>query len=824
MTQTLQGEYLTEYEDRSFAETPFVEARNESYETYEEPQREAAATSEAPGAAGPWHFETPFETSESLEYGEAQTAEAEVAALAEITTELKDHLFRESLEALATEALETHAEQLAGEYGDHEQRGASAERLLNDHFAPLATQMESSLDRLFERFEGYETEALTESEIERVVREIAPAPSPFAPASEQFLGGLLRKAGRLVSGAVKFVRRGVEGAVSLAGQGLMAIGKLALGPLLKGLKSLGIFLLKHVVKFAIGNLPPALQPMARQLSDRLFRSMSETYEHELTEQEQTESEAVPAGVDVARLEAEFDVAAAQLLLTPDQGEAEYVAESYGEAERQDRSFTELDDARATLVRELQQLEAGESAQPVMEQLLPALLWPVAKTAITVMGRPKLVSVIGNLLSGLVKPMIGAQAAGLLAPAIADAGLRIFGLESEASEADPRALTAEALAATIEETVNRIGEFPPSTFESETLLESAVSEAFEDAAATYFPNAYIKPELRETHDQRGVWMRMPTGSHRKRYAKYSDGVPVTITPRVADGVRTFGNASLRDHLRDRMDLPSSQPFQTNVRLYQVLPGATTSSIARAEGIHPRDLHPLTPQAAGALLGPNAGLGPRATLAGTQISTPHQLHLRQRLYYIEPPSGRLHQLRPHARLARSEVSINLRKGEIKLWLYLSEPLAQKVSGELAKSGSAATAYRLVQPLIRRAAELLKSALLVRRLPPALRVIGEAPNLEHRLPPWLSMIGTQLSGKVSEWASQQVAQYLRKNAEQFRKLSASEQDGVTLRITMGRLPGIEVLRQMAKGQVPRAVQGTGWLRGEPSFEVVAVAGYAI
>src|SRR5205823_4400280 len=183
--------------------------------------------------------------------------------------------------------------------------------------------------------------------------------------------------------------------------------------------------------------------------------------------------------------------------------------------------------------------------------------------------------------------------------------------------------------------------PPSTFESETLLESAVSEAFEDAAATYFPNAYIKPELRETHDQRGVWMRMPTGSHRKRYAKYSDGVPVTITPRVADSVRTFGNASLRDHLRDRMDVPSAQPLQTNVRLYQVLPGATTSSIARAEGIHARDLHPLTSQAAGALLGPNAaGLGPRATLPGSQISTPHQLHLRQRLYYIEPPSGRSH----------------------------------------------------------------------------------------------------------------------------------------------------------------------------------------
>jgi hypothetical protein len=815
--------FEVEYEDRSFAETPFVEPRSESYESYEEPQRESVGTSEAP-AGGPWHFETPFETGELFEYGEAQIAAPEVAALAEMMAELKDHLFRESLEALATEALETHAEQLAGEYGDREQRDATSERLLNEHFAPLAAELESSLDRLFERFEGYETAALTEAEIERIVSEIAPAPNPFAPASEQFLGGLLRKAGRLVSGAVRAVRSGVEGAVSLAGKGLAALGKLALGPLLKGLKSLGIFLLKHVVKFALGNLPPALQPMARQLSDRLFRALGETHEHELTDHEQTEAEAIPAGVDVARLEAEFDVAAAQLLLTPDEAEAESIAEAYGKGEGPDRSLNELDDARAHLVRELQGLEAGESPQPIMEQFLPAMLWPVAKTAITVMGRPKLVGVIGNLLSGLIKPMIGAPAAGLLAPAIADAGLRIFGLETTAGTADPRALTAEALAATVEETVNRIAEFPRSTFESETLLESAVTEAFEDAAATYFPNAHIKPELRETHDQRGMWMRMPYDTHRKRYAKYSDSIPVTITPRVADTVRTFGNASLRDHLRDRMDVPASQPLQTNVRLYQVLPGATTSSIARAEGIHPRDLHPLTPQAAGALLGPNAGLGPRAALPGSQISTPHQLHLRQRLYYIEPPSGRSHQLRPHARLARSEVSINLPKGEIKLWLYLSEPLAQKMSAELAKSGSATNAYRMVQPLIGRATALLKSALLVRRMPPALRIIGEAPNLEHRLPPWLSTIGAQLSGKVAGWASHQVAQYLRNNVEQFRKLSASDQDGVTLRIVMSRVPGIEVLRQIAKGQVPRSVQGTAWLRGEPAFEVVAAPGYAI
>ena len=44
------------------------------------------------------------------------------------------------------------------------------------------------------------------------------------------------------------------------------------------------------------------------------------------------------------------------------------------------------------------------------------------------------------------------------------------------------------------------------------------------------------------------------------------------------------------------------------------------------------------------------------------------------------------------------------------------------------------------------------------------------------------------------------------------------------MTRVPGMEVLRQMAKGQVQRNIAGTAWLRGEPAFEVVAAAGYAI
>ena len=707
MFDRLNGRDAEEMSDRYIAQTPFMETGAFAGEDRGEVAQEQFVQ---PPSIGAFEFETPFLPGAASEFGGETPGSPEVAALAELTSELKDSEFRESLEQLASEALEAHGEQIAGEYGDREARDANAEQLLNEHFHPLATQAEAMLDRFFERLEGYETEALTESELDRIATEVYPSGAPFSPASEQFLGTFLRKARNLVGGAINLAKRGVAGAVKLAGQGLAAVGKLALGPLLDGLKKLAGYLLRHVVRYAMGQLPPAVRPLAQKVSDRLFSALGETHEGEAEEHEHGEAEVVPATMDAARLEAEFDLRAAQLLLVPDEAEIDHLIESYGEGEAPAQSLAELDNARAQFAGALQHLEAGESAQPAMEQFIPAALWPAAKTAITVMGRPKLVSFLGDLLSKLIRPMIGDQGASMLAPAIADAGLRIFGLETASS--DPRAVAAEALTATVEDTIHRLSELPRTVFENETWLEAETREAFEAAAASYFPPSMIRPELRETADHHGVWGRMPYGSQRKRYAKYSATPEVTITPRVASSVHTFGGATLKDHLRDRMHVPEGRVVKTKLRLYQALPGTTATDIARAEGIRPGDLHPLTRDAAGALLGPNAALATPGT-PRSYLASPHKLHVRQRLYSIEPPSGREHR-RHHVRLPRTELVINLRAGEIKLWLYLSEPLCQQVSAELAKTRNAAAAYRLIKPLVWRAAETLRATITERHLP--------------------------------------------------------------------------------------------------------------
>jgi hypothetical protein len=798
------------FAEQQFAETPFADPHR--FEQENLPQETAGES-----YAGQWEFASPFLPGES---GEAESSEAltpEAGAFGEITAELKDTLFREALEQLADEALEAYPNVLAGEYGDRETRDNTAERTLHEHFLPLAGQAEALLDRFFERLEGYEAEGLTEAELERISGEVMPSGTPLSPASENFLGGLLRKARGLVSGAVNLAKRGVKGAINLAGKGLAAIGKFALGPLLAPLKALGKALLTHVVKFALNQLPPTLRPLGKTLSDRLFKAIGETSETEAESLEQGESAALPAAADASRLEAEFDVHAAQLLFTADESEVDHLVSSYGEGEGRSNALDALDDTRGRLVKELAVLQQGENAQPLMEQFVPALLWPAAKTAITILGRPKLVKFLGGLLSKLINPLVGATAGGLLAPAIADAGLRIFGLE--ASAPDPRMAAAEALAATIEETVNAVGEMPAHVLDHETLLSDAVHEAFENAASSYFPNSVIKPELRESAERNGMWSRRSDHSGRKRYAKYSDAIPVEIPHRLAGTVDTFGKATLQDHLRDQHGLVDGRSYRGKLTLYQALPGTRGSTIARTEGFPVSQLHPLTAQAAGALLGQNASLGLRPT-AGAYLQSPERLHVNQRLYRLEPP----HHHRPHVRAVHSELSINLMRGEIRLWMYLSEPLSQRLAADIGKANHAAVAFARVKRLLRRTTHSLRAAASIAHLPSDLHVIADRPNLNGVTPQWLKQVGHRLGVKIDEWASVQVAQYLRNNAAEFKRLCGSTHDGVTLRVTMTRVPGFESLRHLAKGGHAPALGHTGWPSGSPAFQVVLHPGHAI
>ena len=246
-----------------------------------------------------------------------------------------------------------------------------------------------------------------------------------------------------------------------------------------------------------------------------------------------------------------------------------------------------------------------------------------------------------------------------------------------------------------------------------------------------------------------------------------------------GCIRFGGATLKDHLRDRMDVPEGRTVKTHVRLYQAMPGARAATIARAEGIRPHDLHPLTPHAAGALLGSMPGWACAIIPRRAFLHSPHRLHVRQRLYYIEPPTGRQHvHQRHHARLARTELLINLRKSEIHIWLFLTERLCQQIATELSKSRNAAASFRLIKPLVHRVARKLRE--VDARTPPAARAARSQRNARtsrrRSRPGWCRSLITSLPRSMNGRRPAS-SQYLANQADEFRRISADHHDGVTL-----------------------------------------------
>jgi peptidoglycan hydrolase-like protein with peptidoglycan-binding domain len=153
-----------------------------------------------------FEVEMGFEESSPGEASPSSSAEAVMEAL-EAAGLGEDNEFQVAPEGLAAEAPETHETLQERLPEDHFAPIASQEWPSEDHFTSVASEAEALLERFFERIQGYEGEALTEAEIERVIAEIAPPHDPFAPASEQFLGGLIRSVGNFVSNTVKTVTR-----------------------------------------------------------------------------------------------------------------------------------------------------------------------------------------------------------------------------------------------------------------------------------------------------------------------------------------------------------------------------------------------------------------------------------------------------------------------------------------------------------------------------------------------------------------------------------------------------------------------------------------
>ena len=227
--------------------------------------------------------------------------------------------------------------------------------------------------------------------------------------------------------------------------------------------------------------------------------------------------------------------------------------------------------------------------------------------------------------------MGGDAARLLSPPLVDVGLSALGLEAEGEAGS--VLGGEALASTVEETVNHVLELPGEAFEDTLRMEAEIQEAFAEAAARNIPAEHLRPDLPQLETagegERGVWVLMPRAARpRYRYKKYSRVFLVPITRQIARAIATADGGTVETMLQDRG--ASTWPVNAEVHLYETLPGAThLGHIAQfeGEGSAPMsetlaDLHPLTPEAA-SLLVREPGLG-RPLMHGAHDH--HHSHVR------------------------------------------------------------------------------------------------------------------------------------------------------------------------------------------------------
>jgi hypothetical protein len=775
-------------------QAPFLEVRS-----FVPEEREAAEAFESSAAPT-----TPFLSLYGSEEG-SRLADPRAEAYALFLNDLYDEEFEETLYALASEAASLYETRFVHENADPRANGYEAERLLDQHFAPLVAETQSMLARAARELGQRDASKLTAYEVDSVVDRYQPS-TEFSPNFEDFFNKIKKAVKKVASVATK----------------------LGLGPVLNKLQPLIKPLLKRVIQTAIGKLPPALQPIARKLAEQL-PLLKEVEETQADQPHHAET------CEVAQIQLEFNRHVANLVFAQDQTEQDLeVAEALTEQQAPDvYPVAELDRAREQFVESLGRLQDGEDPGPHVQQFIPAIL-PALKIGINLVGRKRVVDFLAKLLAKLIQKFVGPQYAMPLSQAIVDAGLRLIQLEAR-PEDEARA-AASAVAATVEETVRRVAALPEYVLDNQELLEGFALEAFEQAAAANLPQVlpeetYRKrPELAEGRKLRGTWVMMPRG-RRKRYKKYSRKIPVKVVPHDAAAVESFEGVPLSEFLEEALGVSPGEEVEALVHLYETLPGGHLSDIARMEQHTPglgdaeayEQLHPLTRDAAAMLLG-EADLGRNGEAPA--LSDPHAAAAGQRLYYLEVPGRRL-LTTPAApgkaqtrRTTQVRLILDFQKNEIRINFFLSEIRAQEVAVKLRQHAHVGALAARLRRFIERGLRSALSGSSAR-----LKIVHEAVTPDQwvsalrRLP---SFVHNILLGRLQEWALKSLADQLKQAAQPFIKAAEDTADGVTVVITISNPPGFPEIRKLLKGQG----LSLGSLKipsGNPKVSIGFTAGYA-
>jgi hypothetical protein len=233
-------------------------------------------------------------------------------------------------------------------------------------------------------------------------------------------------------------------------------------------------------------------------------------------------------------------------------------------------------------------------------------------------------------------------------------------------------------------------------------------------------------------------------------------------------------------------------EAEVSLYETLPGTTLPDIAREESETPgtagatsaAQLHPLTPEAAGLLLGE-----PRMGRDAPADTGPRNIGVGQRLYHLSIPGKRLLTGR---RTGGIRVTLDCVKDQIRLRIFLSEVKAQRLAVRLRRQSHPGTGAAWFQKYVaRRLAPIIRGERRrrVRVIQPGL---GPGDTLK-KLP---ADVAAALTAKLQESVVGAFAEFVKGQSQQLITAAEDTADGITLKFTIAQPAG---LQQLGKALLP-------------------------
>jgi|GEM_PF-1335425 len=749
-------------------------------------------------------------------------------AYTELLAELNDPDFENIFYNLAAEAEDSYLPRISNEAAMGERYIPFVTQHVNQYLDPLAREAESMIENIATRLSGNNLADMNQADLEILFEQFEPDAAALSPAQEQFLGSIFNK-----------VKSVVSAGVNLAKKGIAAVGKiLPINIVLDKLKGFVRPLLQRVLQFAINKLPKQFQPHAQTLAKKLLSMET--------------ADTINTGATSGNLEAvqyELDTNIANLVFSGEENDSNNVVQNYllssETFEREIKyemgglNVQPLDAARQQFINELKNLKPGDSPVPAIENFLPAALLaaqPIIKMAISIIGRPRVIDFLAGILAQLVAKYIPQEVAKPLASQIIDVGMGLIGFETfETGRAN---VAYEAIANTVENTIQNIGPLTEAMLADQEMLASAVLEAFETAAADNFPSSYIKEEYRKVK-QPGLWVLMPRNGPKHLYKKFTHAFSVTIDSSISSTIKSFNGVPLANFLKDKLGLDPSKPLQARVHIYEAIEGTWLSRISKHENVPGLNqpygwvqIHPLTTQAASLLL-KDPCLG--KDVDPKFMKNRHKIGIGQRFFYLEingahlklprvpkkpggmqpdKDKGNGKPVKPPdpgkvivPRSSDIQGVINFIRSEIRLNYFFSEEESKSIVEKLNKNDYLGAALSL-----RYSVRNVLNDLLIKNVGSKVKLVHEAvpeqyldnTNEEQFAP--LAAIGAlavnagkevivklvqKLIEKIAELAYQALVNYFKARAAEFKQMQAAPDDGVTVKIIWINIPGMSTIR---------------------------------